>query len=172
MTDVDLYLARQERYRCERLSANLTTAQCEANRRRTGEQVIFSCIDCTGLEVTEVPSSKVGKCSACQRHMKLVSKGMCSRCYQVSYRMGQHALKGRIEAMGPVAEEAAVVVPAVDPADKLGRFLGPPAPLMTLVLDFSHDKELYRRVINAGITEDDILGLLSMLVDNQLRRVA
>lgn len=64
--------------------------------------------------------------------------------------------------------EADVAAPKKSRLDEL---LGAPSSLM-MTLDFSDDADLYRRMIDVGIDADDVIGLLSMLLDNQLRRVA
>lgn len=47
MTSVEEFLSTQKRYRCEKLSADLTLAQCEVNRTRV--PAIFQCDTCLGL---------------------------------------------------------------------------------------------------------------------------
>lgn len=42
----------------------------------------------------------------------------------------------------------------------------------SITLDFSEDAELYQTIQEKGITADDIIGLLYMLIDGDLRRAA
>lgn len=55
VSEIEAFMAANQFYRCERLSANLTVGQCDANRRRKGEygkpglEKIISCEGCAGL---------------------------------------------------------------------------------------------------------------------------
>lgn len=108
MNEVESFLAKQERYQCERLNAVLTVDQCAANRARKAEYgkpglpAILQCEDCRGLG-------------------------------------------------------NAVAVNKKDPG-----------PLM--ILDFQDDVELYQKMMSAKVTPNDVIGLLYMLFDNELRR--
>lgn len=89
MDDVERFLASQQRYRCERLSADLTVAQCEANRQRTGHTEIFACKDCAGLgkavEISERRGEEMSKkltiCKSCGKECKSPGRGLCPKCY-------------------------------------------------------------------------------------------
>lgn len=53
-----------------------------------------------------------------------------------------------------------------------GMSLLRPPPTLSMVLDFSNDADIYGQLIEKGIDEEQIIGLLSMLLDGELRRVA
>jgi hypothetical protein len=109
MTDVEAFLAQQQRYRCERLAANLTVAQCEQNRTRGRNMTadvweVFACKDCAGLgaavqleertmakEATAATFTKLRQpftppaCSECGEVKKIHGYGQCSKCLYKKY---------------------------------------------------------------------------------------
>lgn len=58
MTEIEQFLAKQQRRRCERLAANITQAQCDQNRKRPPDikndiPIIHACKGCPGLDTTK-----------------------------------------------------------------------------------------------------------------------
>lgn len=113
---------------------------------------------------------------SCKCGGTIVAKGMCRKCYDADRQQSKAQNKPVPHEVMPgpsaAAEEGAVPPPSSSlkpsPIDAL---LGAPSSLI-MTLDFSQDQDIYRHIVDHGITADDILGLLSMLFDNQLRRVA
>lgn len=101
------FLSKQERFRCERLSADLTMGQCEANRKRVaniqkGINPVISCEGCAGLgkaveikerimpaksleEIASVKPWAVKVCTECKETKKIHGYGQCAKCLYKKY---------------------------------------------------------------------------------------
>lgn len=93
MNTIEAFLANQKLYRCERLSANLTKAQCETNRQRKPNFTtdVWDCAPCKGCPGLgeETDMSKRGTCTKCGREdLTLPAEGLCGKCY-VEKRNGE-----------------------------------------------------------------------------------
>ena len=82
MSEIEEFLASQNKCRCERMNAYLTEQQCKSNQK-SGRYI--SCSGCPGLG-GEIEMSKAhrGTCPLCKREdVLLISKnGECHRCYK------------------------------------------------------------------------------------------
>lgn len=114
MTDVEEFLARQQRYVCERLAANLTVEQCESNRNRQaninrGINSVMQCEGCKGLgkaiEIKERVMATEKICLECGKLKKIHGYGHCAKCLYAKYG----------KAMKPPKADPAPLAPAKDP---------------------------------------------------------
>lgn len=94
MTEVEMFLAKQQRYVCARLVANLTIEQCEQNRDRQanihkGINSVMQCEGCTGLgkaiETKEQAMPTVRACEECNKVKKIHAYGHCAKCLYKKY---------------------------------------------------------------------------------------
>lgn len=174
------FLAKQKRYVCDRLSASLTIEQCEQNRTRAGNahkgiNNVMACEGCAGLgKAIEIEERVMAKgeraCKECGEVKKIHSYGTCAKCL---YKLYGKAMKPPVIEASPVASPppAAEQLEEQQPGPAIMSLLHP-APTLSMVLDFSNDADIYRQLIEKGVDEDQIIGLLSMLLDGELRRVA
>jgi len=169
MSAVEDFLAKQPRFECERLSAVLTLAQCEANRTRQpnlqkGINIVMACEGCAGLgkavEIKERVMATHKECSECHKVKKIHSHGQCAQCLYKKYG----------KAMRPPKDEAAVAAgpektlkqpAAASPAPpKHNPLLPPPISSDQIVLDFTGHAELFSWLKEAEVTPDHIIELL------------
>lgn len=121
------FLSKQERFRCERLSADLTTGQCEANRKRVpniqkGINPVISCEGCAGLgkaveikerimppksldEIASVKPWAVKVCTECKEIKKIHGYGQCAKCLYKKYGKAMRPPKEE-QAPTPLVKEA------------------------------------------------------------------
>lgn len=110
MNDVEEFLARQQRYVCERLAANLTVEQCESNRNRQANiNRVMQCEGCKGLgkaiEIKERVMATEKICLECGKLKKIHGYGHCAKCLYAKYG----------KAMKPPKADPAPLAPAKDP---------------------------------------------------------
>ena len=173
--DVAEFLAKQERYRCERLCADLTVQQCEQNRSRNKEygkpglSAIISCEDCPGLgqlvklaqkiEGEEMPKT----CEKINCSQPVRAKGLCQKHYD------EKRFQEKKVAEKPAAEVKAVTAAAgVDqyPLKTLLPVVSQPIAAMVLTLP----DDLSERVRHFGLTADVLIDCLDALVHGELER--
>lgn len=81
MNEVEAFMASKTFYRCERLNANLTLAQCNANQKRVpnhyaGITTIFQCQDCAGLGKAVEMVERVKPAPVSKKRIKPANKVM------------------------------------------------------------------------------------------------
>lgn len=178
MSAVEVFLASQQRYVCERLAANLTVAQCDQNRKRVTDvkrdiYKVTACEGCAGLGKAVELEERMDKCAGGAR---AVIKGQCRPCYDKAKHKERVAKKAAAAVVVETPAETPVAVKTYPPAvlkmiEKEGkpihRLLKPP-PALSMTLDFSGDADLFAKLIECEIDADQVIGLLAMLVDNEL----
>jgi hypothetical protein len=184
---VEAFLAQQKRFRCERLSADLTEAQCKANQVRTPE--IFACIGCAGLgkaiQLEECMGyGKECKCVSCEQVKPIMERGMCPSCYNRKRAAGSlESIPKKSERTPPVKVKAAPVpvetvavapvpsdIPVYEPIKR-----NPLLPLVSdrvMELDFAERADLYDWLQANKVTGEQIMELLSLSYQGVLRRSA
>lgn len=166
--DVNAWLASQQRFSCERLSAALTVAQCEANRKR--DPVIFACQNCAGLGTAvktevNVGYSKDQECVACKKVKPIMARGLCPACYHAKKRDGsidQVPAKIRLPnkkhqqvRAASSASSISNLLPVVDKPNCSSRMVVIPDDLAARMTE---------------ISDDDVIDLLDALIHGELER--
>lgn len=174
--DVERFLASQKRYRCEPLSADLTEAQCKANRERSGFQEIFTCKDCAGLgkaiEIKErvtdmaddVKKYKQRVCLKCKILKRHHGRGLCPNCYMAMSKeeLEQYPPVGRESknrTIQPV-KQPTLAKPLTIPVRIKNNPLLPPPLEHQIILNFSDHAKLFSWLQEQEVTPDHIIELL------------
>lgn len=190
MSEVEAFMGEREMVSCERMSAVISRQKC--NEYKRSERYRFYCETCNG-GVEMASKFKCGKCMG--KEGKNQGRGLCSHCYYQEFRAGTLKYWNAGVYSGPAEEEpgdlsivgdgsssevvaeqleeerAYEVEGSVAPTKPLLSLLKP-TPTLSMTLDFSDDPKLYAALLEHGIDEDQIVELISMLVDGELRRVA
>jgi hypothetical protein len=170
MTEIEQFIANSKLFRCERLSANLTTAQCDANRSRY--PVIFQCEDCAGLGKAVELEERMGygkdkECVACKQIKPVMARGLCPSCYHKKRNAGDIDTVPIVREMPAkiAAKMKAKTSLPVKRFDSLLPIVTQPAGRMITI-----PESLAPRLVE--ISDEDIIALLDMLVSEQLARRA
>lgn len=162
MSAVDLFLAQQKRFRCERLSADLTQEQCKANQKRTPE--IFQCQDCAGLGKAVEMEARMAE-AKCECGEKVFASGQCRSCYDKAAYARRKAKKAvQVEDVDPAAiVKSPPTVKKLIELDNKKRnpLLVDPTFDRHVLLDLREHPGLYDWIQEEGVTMDNIIELLA-----------
>ena len=178
MTEVEKFLSSQQRFECVRLSANLTVAQCEANRKRltnhyTGTMEVFQCQDCAGLgkavELKErIDMAREEICKHCKKSGKIHGRGLDQACYNELKKAGTlddlYPMVGRNPhdhgAVNGQKKEPAPAAPPLSSNVKSNPLLKQVSKDKQIMLDLFDKHDLWNWLQENEITAENIIELI------------